>query len=298
MPVYPQTYRHYDGVYRPRSLAWSVIACTGIRRMWKSKGTFAILSLAAIILAVFAGRLYLAANMALVEWIGMRQDTIQQILRIEERFFLDYLTAQIFACFLLTVFIGGDLISVDRRTKAIALYLSKPINIFDYLCGKSGILLAYLLGVLWVGGWLLILLNAVFTEDLSYVYGNVSLAMRVAAFSLMIALPMTMLILCLSSIARSKMASIALFCMVYWLPGLLIDLFLNLTWRFRQPTESTQWESLFSLPMIWEQLGAALFRQEPVYNLHLGWHLVALAIYLTICGVIMARQIRAVEVVR
>ena len=299
MPVYPQTYRHYSGEYRPRSLAWTVICSSGIKRKWRGRATKFLLLLSLLIFLTFGARIYLAANLELVEFLGMDPNRmLEQVFALGPRFYYEYLQSQIFIGFLLTLLLGSDLIAADRKTGAISLYLSKPIGKFDYLFGKASVLMAFLLGITAASGWVLFFLNAFFHEDWGLLLRQADMWGRIAVYSLLISVSFTVVMLSLSSLVRSKLAAIALFCVVYFIPNVIIQAIERLTWRLRFNEEAWNGWSVISLQNIWDQLGATLFEVEPPFALHWGYYLATLLVVLALFSIVLYRQIRAVEVIR
>lgn len=297
MPVFPQTYRNYEGHWRPRALSWWVITSKGLWRAWKSWATFTVLIFGAMIFLSFFARIYMAANAELVSWLGLNPSVVEDVLSLNERFYYQYLMTQSFIVFLFTILIGGDLIALDRRTKALTLYLSKPITRFDYVFGKASILLIYLFALTAGGSFLLMLSVAVMTDDPAYLVREAALVFRITAFSGLLVVPHTLLILMLSSLMKTRISATVFFCLIYWLPNMIIMLFLELTDRMWMAEDPVEWWSLFSLQNLWTQMGQALFNQETQFNLHWGFHLVALIVISILSGMILFRQIRAVEVV-
>ncbi len=302
MPVYEQTYHHYTGTYLPRSQCWTVITQHGIKQAWRGKWFRPLLFFCLINFFIFAGRLYLAANIELMEFLGMNPNInrLQQLFVVNEAFFYQFLTFQFFACFLMTVVIGADLIAADRRTKAISLYLSKPITRLDYLFGKGGIVLFFLWGLTLIPGWLLMLLHSVFNEDWLFIYQNIPMVLNIFIYANAIVIPLVFLILTFSSLAKSRVTATVLFCVAYFLPGIgreiLNDIFQNSSFSVGW---FDTWNTALALQSIWEQIGRALFQQtEQMADLHWLWHWAVLIAVCVVCGAILRKQIRAVDIVK
>ncbi|MEW6237888.1 MAG: ABC transporter permease subunit [Candidatus Omnitrophota bacterium] len=298
MPVYEQSYSHYAGAYRPRALSWSVIAMKGIGHLLKEKGFRILMFVSLFVFFILSIQLYLSANAELLKWMGIREE-LTDFLKVNERFYYNFLQSQQFFCFLLPLVFGADLIAQDRRTKALALYLSKPITRLDYLFGKGAIVLFYLYLITLVPGLFLMFLHAFFTEDWGYLSSNVSLMLRIALFSHILIIPILLSIMTLSSLVKSRISSGTMFCVLYFVPFAISNIFRQL---FYDPLFSSlfskEWWSLVSFQTIWSQLGAEIFHQEIPYEIHWGYHLAALLLFCVLASMLLYRQIRAVEIVK
>lgn len=300
MPVYSQTYRHYDGQWRPRSLAWTVIASTGIRRLWRDKGTRVALNFA-FFFFLFAGvaRIYLAANLDLLRFFDLnRNQLINEVFTIDPAFYFDFLRSMHLWCFFIALVAGSGAIAADRRSKALPLYLSKPITPLDYLFGKAGFILFYLYAVTLLPGLLLMFFHAAFTENWVYLIQNIPLAIRIFVYSSLVAVPLTVLILTLSSLLKSPEACGGVFAMLYWLPDAVIAIIDNMLGRWIWGGDAGEWWSLLSLGNLWQQLGDAIFVQTPTFDIPWTRHAIVLIGVTLALAVILYKQIRAVEVVR
>lgn len=299
MPVYEQTYRHYEGVYRPRTLIWTIIANRGIRRVWQTKWFKAVLFFGLAPFLIKAVQIYLSVNLELLQWFGFQTRQIQEILAVNDSFYLTFLQSEMFACFLITLIAGADLISADRRTKALTLYLSKPITRLDYLFGKGSVVLTYLYSVTLFPALFLMFLYAFFHEDWVYLWDQRLLFLRIVVYSHVLVLPMVMLILAVSSLSKSKVNSVVMFCVFYLIPMALSNILREtmddpIITRF---IPRDFW-SLFCIQNIWLQLGNAIFGMELPYKMHWFWYAALMVGVMILCGLVLRRQIQAVEVVK
>lgn len=296
MPVYTQTYRHYTGEWRSRALAWTVIAANGIKKRWRNKGFRLILFLAGAMFLASAARLYLAANLDLIEFFEIPTRRISEILAINDQFYYQYLEAQQFWCFFTALICGAGAISTDRKTKALILYLSKPITRFDYVFGKAAHVAFYQYIITMGSAFALMLLNAIFTENWMSLF-NLPLILRIFAYSNVVVLPLTILSLTLSALIRSREMCAALFAALFWLPSVIIQSFRGLLGRWLWGSSDPEWWSLCSLPNLWDQLGSAIFGQPLPFAPHWIYHLAVLALFCAAMAFVLHQRIEAVEVV-
>jgi len=299
VPVYHQTYAHYTGRYLPRNILWTLIAQSGLKHTWRKKGFRILLMISSVQFLIQSFRIYMAANSDLLKYLGFNNPhEFQDILAINDTFYYHFLNVQIFFCFLITLVAGADIISADRRTKALVLYLSKPLTRLDYLFGKGAVVLFYLYVVTLLQALLLMFLQAFFTDNWSYLTGNTQLILRIFAYANVIVLPFLLLILAFSSLSRSKIAAATMFCTVFMIPQPMTLILKNMLNNpmFRGLNEKDWW-SLLSYQTICEQMGNAIFHQRLPYNLPWIWHAAVLAIVCILAAVVLYQQIRAVEVV-
>ncbi|MDX9753581.1 MAG: ABC transporter permease subunit [bacterium] len=298
MPVYEQTYKHYDGEYRPFAIAWMVIAASGIKRLWSSRGIKFLLFVSLALFFVNIGRLYLAANKDALTFFGLANDKVQEVISIDAKFYQTFLYWQTFFGFLVALFTGSSQIALDRRRKTLALYLSKPMSKLDYLFGKAAIVFFYLSLVTLIPALLLMVLYAMFSDDWMYLLHNLPLMMTIISYSLLIMIPLVLIVLALSSLFKSTETTAFMFCVVYFLPNVVVPVMKAFTATvINSPFLKEGWE-LISLKIIWNEMGLMLFELESQTMLH--WSTYGLALLGITLGSAMLcyARIQPVEVVR
>lgn len=311
MPVYKQTYRQYTGEYLPHSAAWLVIAWKGIQKVWQYKWLKFFRFVFIILFLAHGARLYLAANLDLLEQLGFSNREVEEIIAIDAEFYHQYLVVVSFFCLFITLAVAPSLIAADRHTKAIPLYLSKSLTKLDYVFGKGGILLFYLYIVTVLAGLALMVLYALFIDSMGYLIENRDIAFQVFVYGNLIAVPLVFISLAVSSMSSSRTYVSAILACVYFLAPLVSNFFREISitnqvhgdsgsiWgRLSHWLTTYEWWSLFSLNAIWSQLGSAVFREELEFELHWAWHAGTLALVCALCAFVLYRQIKAVEVVK
>lgn len=136
MPIYEQTYREYDGVYRQR-FRWMIIVQQELRILIKSR--FFLLMLLATLLH------FLARLMIITVFDVIAQDPNSplamafagfQEFEVNAYFFYDFLQKQTGIVLLVTIFSGAGMICNDFKNNLMEIYFSKPITWRDYAFGK------------------------------------------------------------------------------------------------------------------------------------------------------------------
>ena len=300
MPVYEQTYKHYEGQYRPANIAWIVIAWSGIKRIWRNKGIRFLLSLSLAFFMINIARLYLAANADALKFFGFafHGNEVESIFKIDNEYYKDFLTVQTFFCFLITLFVGSSLIALDRRRKTLILYLSKPLSKIEYLLGKGIIVFSYLCLITVVPTLLLVYLYSMFSDDWRYFFVNYALIARILTYSLLINIPLVMIILALSALSKSTETTAVMFSMVFFLPKVMVPIMKNFTSSVTNSVFLREGWEMMSLSVLWDKMGLVIFKLEDKGLLHWQWYLLTLILISVLCGFIAYSRIKAVEVVK
>ena len=192
MGIHDQTYRRYAGPRAEPGAAWSVIAWTGIRTLLARRLFLVVLLFAWSQFVVRAVLLYLAANFPSMEILAPSPQT-----------FRDFFDQQSFFVFVVTVYAGAGLIANDRKANALQIYLSKPLTRAEYVAGKAGVLAAFLLFVTWAPAMLLLVLQATFAGNLTFVREHLFLIPAITVFALLEVLAASFAMLALSSLSTS-----------------------------------------------------------------------------------------------
>lgn len=202
MPVYDHSYRHLERALPLPSSRWLVIARLGVTERLASRWFDGLLVISLLPFLFYAIRIFVEARFP---------DVVENLpqLAVQSGSFLVYLRTQMMFAFLVTIFAGSGVISGDLRTRALPLYLSKPIGRGDYVLGKLLVPSTLIAMVTLVPAELLLLLRVLTSEGDAYLVEGPLLAVRIGVTSLVIILTMSAIMLALSSLTRST-----------WLPGL------------------------------------------------------------------------------
>ena len=278
MPIHDQSYRRYGGAREPIGKAWAVIARHGVQTIVRKRLFLGLLLLAWIPFAIGAVSVYLAANFPQMSLLSM---TAQR--------FRDFLAAQDFFVFVITVWVGAGLIANDKRANALQIYLSKPLGRVEYVAGKLTILAVFLLGVTLLPALLLLILQVLFTGSFTFLRQNFYLFPAVIVFSFLQVLLASFTMLALSSISKSSRYVAILYAGVIFFSDAVYGLVYLITGSSRM--------SWLSLPANLRQIGDVVFRLEPRYATHPAISLLAVLAAMGLAAWILERQVRGVEVV-
>jgi hypothetical protein len=202
MAVYARGYRSYDGAFRSQPASLS-IAGEGIRMALRRKGVRRLLILIAFMFCVMVGILYFQFGVQELSerrtgGMGPRVTSLLNLNR-NVRGFHNF---SVLLSSLAAVLVGAGLVADDLRTRALSLYLVRPIRPVDYLVGKALVLPLMLIPFLLLPGllfWLIVGLWQPPGETWDWLFENREMAYRVVRFYLVGSMSLTGLLLLLSS---------------------------------------------------------------------------------------------------
>ena len=278
MPIHDQTYRRYGGVRAAPGTAWSVIAATGLRVLFRKRLFLVVMLFAWAQFVVRAVVLYLSANFSQLA-----------LLDPSPEMFRGFFEQQGIFAFFVTIYVGAGLIATDRRAHALQIYLSKPLTGAEYVAGKLAILLVLLLLVTWVPAMLLLLLQVLFAGNLEFLRANLFLLPAMTVFSFLYALLASFTMLALSSLSTS-----ARYVAVLYAGAVL---FTDAIFGTLSAVTRSTGSSWLSFRANLAQVGDVVFRMPPRYDT--PW-VVSFAMIVALIAVstwVLARRVRGVDVV-
>ena len=278
-PIHDQSYRRYAGERRALGRSWSVISGTGIRSLLSRKWFLALLVFAYVPFIVYAVQIYVVT--AYPQASGF--------LSVNAKMFMNFLDWQDPFIFFVTVFAGSGLIAADRRANAMQIYLSKPLLRLEYIAGKLGILITFLLFVTLVPAVLLLLLQISFTGSLEFVRNNLFIVPAIVLGSLMRVLVSGFAMLALSSLSKSTRYVAILYTGVIFFTDAIFGVMVAITGSTR-----VAWLS-FGANI--DNVSDAIFRQTPRYDAPVVVSVLVLLAIVAVSISVLERRVRGVEVV-
>jgi len=277
MPIHDQGYRRYGGD-KARGRAWLVIVATGIRSMLGNRRWIVLMVASWIQFLVRAVQFYLAANFSQA---GMLNPTAAT--------FRDFFDKQDIFVFIMTVTLGSSLIAQDRRANALQIYLSKPLTRAEYIFGKLGILVTFLLLITWVPAILLLVVEVVFAGNFTFLRANAYLFPAITVFALVEVVMVSTSMLALSSLStNSRFVGILYTALIF---------FSNALYGVLRAVTGSSMVSWISFGNNLAQIGDLIFRLPLRYQT--PWP-IALFMIVGLVGVsafILERRVRGVEIV-
>ena len=290
MPIHTQDYRHWEGTLKPRNYTrWWIIAKAELKLLAQRKIVRLIVAIPPLI--------YITVHAVLIYVYNQAPEASLPFLpfKVNAEFFQKFLfglneripSAMLIA--LIAIFGGSGLIATDLKNNALSLYLSKPLSWIDYLIGKFAVI-GILLGSLMVVPGLLLFLEQVLLADVSFLKENYWLPFSIIAYSVLLILSASLLMLLFSSLTSNPRYATIGFCAV-WFGSPVIDQLLRAITRTSKTAVVSIWAN-------YDILGTALFNGSHNHAVHWVWSLLTVLALIVLCLFVLHRRIRAVEIVK
>lgn len=278
-PVHDQTYRRYGGRRVPPGRAWSVIVSTGVRAALTRKPFVGLLGLGAVF---FLGRV-------IQIYFATMYPQLRQVAPVDARMFQSALEWQTFCAFFPMIYVGAGLIASDRRAHALQVYLSKPLSRVEYIAGKLGILLVFVLGLTLVPLLLLLLIQIGLSGSFELIRTSPGLVPSIVLASVVRAFVASVTLLALSAISNSTRYVAILY------TGFVVfsEAFYGIL-RAVTGTTRVAWVSILGNIQV---VTDAMFRQTPRYETPVVVSAIVLLGLVVVSLSVLERQVRGVEVV-
>jgi ABC-2 type transport system permease protein len=286
MAVYRRTYTSYAGALTPAWSRFLVLFRYSRRNVFRSKLQTALFVLCFFFPLACLLTIYLAHNLSFLDKFGTVGGGF---LKIDNRFFLNFITAQGFMAFVLTAFTGPGLISPDLANGALPLYFCRPFSRAEYVIGKASVLAILLSQITWIPGLVLFVIQSslagpAWTWDHLWIAGSITLS------SLIWIAVLSLLAMALSAWVKWRIVAGALLLAVLFF-GAGFSHAVNTVLR----TESGYFLNIvYLMGMVW----TSLFRVDVEGAISAPQAWLALLAYCGICLALLIRKIRAFEVIK
>ncbi|HEX8143014.1 MAG TPA: ABC transporter permease [Pyrinomonadaceae bacterium] len=304
MAVYEHTYRPYAGEVTPLWSRFLVIPRHALQSVFQSKFFLAFFVACLIYPLIAAIIIYLPHNESAKAIMKM---TIGDLIPIDASFFYTFLAVQGFFGFFLNLLVGPPLISRDLSNNALPLYLCRPFSRAEYVLGKMSVVVILLSVITWIPGLILFLFQS-YLGGAQWFTANLRMAGAIFLGSVVWILILALLSQAISALVKWRLAASAALLGIFFIPSIFGEVINNIF--------LTRWGNLLSLRAVTRAVWAALFgifeRQtghiqgtingrevnrillEP--PLWMDW--VVLLMIAAVCLLVIARRVRAYEVVR
>lgn len=278
MPIHDQGYQRYAGSRARTGAAWQVIAKAGIRSVLAERKFLGLLLISWLPFLVRAVQVYIAANFQQASFLAPKGETFREFLETQSVF-----------VFFITIYVGSGLIAADRRANALQLYLAKPLSRWEYVAGKLAVLFTFLVFVTFVPAMMLLLVQIGFAGSLTFVRQNLYLVPAITLYSLAQVLLASSTMLALSSLSKSSRFVGVLYAGLIFFTAALFNAVRGITGK--------AWLVWLSPSDLMEQLGDAIFRVPPRFDMPVWLAAVVVLLLIVGSGWVLERRVRAVEVV-
>jgi ABC-2 type transport system permease protein len=284
--VYKQTYKAYNGTRTTPWFRFLILSRFSYACLFQSK--FLVLFLAVCMFYPFgcATFIYLSHNIPLVTALRFRSGAMPPI---DGHFFNLYCVIQGSLAFLLTTLVGPTLVAPDLANGAMSLYLSRPFSRTQYVAGKMTILLLLLSLITWIPGILLFLIQGGcagwdWIQDHAWIVNSLLLGLWTWIVVL------SLIALALSAWVKWKIAAGALILGVFF-AGAGFGAAINNVTR-------TRYGAFINLMQVIHTIWSDLFRIRSGADLSVKEAWMILGVTCALCLWLLAKRIRAFEVVK
>jgi ABC-type transport system involved in multi-copper enzyme maturation permease subunit len=309
MAVYEHLYGAYEGASQSAWARFLVIPRFAVREVFKSKLFTTIFILCFIYPLIAAILVYLHHN---ANALALLQINVKELLPIDASFFRTFVEVQGSFSFILTVLVAPPLISRDLANNALPLYLCRPLSRVEYVLGKMAVVAFLLSLVTWVPGLLIFLFQASLA-GFGWLAANLwMIGSIVAAFAVWIVL-LSLLALAISALVKWRVVASGALLAIFFVPsafgeivnqlfltrnGSLVSLWATvnsiwrgLFWLFERRSGSIR--GTVSNPIYDQQFFDITLYEPPLWA---SW--LVIAAVCGVCTLILARKVRAYEVIK
>jgi ABC-2 type transport system permease protein len=224
MPVFELGYRHWEGKRTSAAFRWMAISRMGISLAFRSKILRRLAFFAWTPLLYFGPFFYLVGTATESKTLAALRSGPPEMMRgilgreLAARVYEDpeslrplvwsvafqsfMSIPQALIMIILVAIAGAPLIAQDVGSKAFLVYFSKPISKWEYLLGKAGTVLFFILLVTLFPGLVLYLISIAVSPSARAIGDTWTILPRLFGCAAVIAIPSTCVILFLSSLAR------------------------------------------------------------------------------------------------
>jgi ABC-2 type transport system permease protein len=290
MAVYERTYKSYEGTLTPEWSRFLVLPRYAYGEVFKKKLFLSFFVACFVWPLIAAIAIYIPHNASVLKFFAQQTGGAGFGFSFNANFFLSgFMVPQGILAFLLSFFIGPALISADLRNNALPLYFSRPFDRWEYVLGKSLVLVILLSLITWVPGLLLFGLQAYLVGD-GWFFDNLRIGFAIFTSSWIYIVLLCLVSLSLSAYVKWKpLARLGLFG-VFVIAAMLSQI-LNFSLR-------TDWGSLINLADMLRVVWTSLFGVSTWTNVPVPAAWLSILIACGACLLLLARKIRAYEVVR
>jgi ABC-2 type transport system permease protein len=290
MAVYERTYRPYRGSLTPEWSRFLVLPRYAYREVFQKKLFVGFLVACFMWPLMLALLIYLPHNVSFLKLVTEQTGSQGIGFSFNAAFFLrGFMVPQGILAFFMAFVVGPALISGDLRNNALPLYFARPFARWEYVLGKALVLVNLLSLITWIPGVLLFLLQAYLVGD-GWLFDNLRIGVAIFLASWIYIALLCLVSLAISAYVRWKpLARLGLFGVFVVAAGL--SQILNFALR-------TDWGSLINLADMMRVVWSSLFGVKFWANVPVGAAWISLLAACGACILLLARKVRAYEVVK
>ncbi|HYR82886.1 MAG TPA: ABC transporter permease subunit [Terriglobia bacterium] len=290
MAVYKRNYQRYDGPLTDTPWRFAILLRYALKEVFDSRLFTAFYSISfGPTLGAFV-IIYLTHSTAALAALGLPPVSV---IDVNNNFFMTILDIQTTLAFFMAAFLGPNLVTPDLANNALSFYLSRPLTRTEYVLGKLSVLLGLTSLITWIPALFLYSFQAVL-EGGSWLWDNLRIGAAIFLVSWIWILTISLLALALAALTRNRaFGGIFMFVVFFAAAG-----FGNTANAILWPDSDSKWGSLIDLRSVHQTISKWLFDVPYVSDVPVWSAWLALGVLCGISMMVLARKIRAVEVVR
>lgn len=285
MAVYKRSYRAYNGPLTPRWSRFLILSRYAARGIFQSRIVTGLFVVCFFYPLLMVAAMYLNHNARVLTLMKFNGN---HLMDINGTFFMVLMSVQGSMAFLMTAFVGPNLIAPDLANNALPLYFCRPLSRTEYVLGRAAVILFLLSFITWIPGLAIFAIEASLSGA-SWASEHWKFAAGVLVGSTLWIVVLALLALALSAWVRWKIVAGAL------LLGVMF-----VTSGFAAALEAvTRTKAGFYLDpaALVATVYGRFFGVEVNTQLTMGGALTALAATCALCIFLLSRKVRAFEVV-
>ena len=209
---------------------------------------------------------------------------------VEASFYNGYLDRAFIFLFVLLLAVGSGLIAKDVKFNALQIYLAKPITAIEYIVGKLGVVVFFLVMITFVPGIFLFLFQAILVGDSLYIRHYWWVPGAICGYSLLMVFSGALIVLALSAFSRNVRSAAGGAAALFWFSPMIAEMLRHWTWNDKY--------LLISFPHNWRRAGEKIFGLSATADVPSGWSFLIVMGIMALCAVALVRRVRAVQVVK
>jgi ABC-2 type transport system permease protein len=286
MAVYKHTYRAYVGKLTPLWSRPMILTRSSYARLFQNRFLAIFLALCFFYPMLCVAYIYLMHNNSFLLLFRIQPG---QLWQVDGRFFYLFCNVQGALAYLLIAFIGPNLVSPDLVNGAMQLYFSRPFSRLEYVVGKISVLMILLSMITWVPGLSIYTIEgSIEGWDWFTAHFWLAGALFISLFAWIFVL--SLLALAMSAWVKWKIAAGALVLGIFF-AGAGLGNAINQVMH-------TSYGSLIDLTEVVHTVWADLLRYDSGATLSVAYAWTVLVLACVLCAWLLARRIRAFEVVK
>ncbi len=285
MAVYKRSYRGYTGALTPRWSRFLILTRYASRGIFRSRIITALFVLCFFFPLIMVAGLYLNHNTKVLSLVKLEG----QFWKIDGQFFMLFMGVQSALAFIMTAFIGPNMVAPDLSNNALPLYFCRPLSRSEYVLGRGVAILRMLSWITWVPGLILFAIEWSLSGS-AWGWEHANFAGGILLGSMLWIIVLALLALAISAWVRWRIVAGAMLLAVMFLSSGFAA-----AWNAILRTDSG---SYINPALMVASVYANLFGVEVHNGVSTGGSLVGLAAISAFCIFLLSRKVRAFEVVR